>query len=71
MAKARYLMNLYFRTPGQAEPVFRGVRPIDAPDDAEAIREALGDGSWDKPAYFVLRAVTPTEDKVIYTSKRE
>jgi hypothetical protein len=71
MDKVRYLMNLYFDTPGRPEPVFKGVRPITAPDDAEAVREALGPGSWDRPAFFTLRAVTANEDRVIYSSRAE
>jgi len=69
MDKAHYLMNLYFDTPGRSEPVFKGVRPISASDDEEAVREALGPGSWDRPAFFVLRAVTAKEDRIIYSSK--
>jgi hypothetical protein len=69
MVKTHYLMNLYFDTPGRSEPVFKGVRPISAPDDEEAIREALGPGSWDRPDFIILRAVSAKEDRVIYSSK--
>ncbi len=69
MAKTRYLMNLYFIKPGDPEPVLKGIRPITAPDDEEAIREALGPGSWDQPYFFELRAVTTKVDRVIYSSR--